>query len=90
MVWRSCGARYDRSSAVTLAGIEGAIGCDAADLLIGRNLIEQFGQHRRIADVAGGELGRTDFQRLFVDPYVDLAPDAPLRTAMLARLRPRS
>ena len=50
-----------------------------ADLLVGRNLIEQFGQHRRITDVAGGELGGPNFQRFLVDPDVDLAPDAPLR-----------
>lgn len=34
----------------------------AADLLIGRDVIEQFGQHRRITDCAGGELGSPSFQ----------------------------
>lgn len=32
----------------------------------------------------GGELGRADFQRFLVDPDMKLAPDPPLRAAMLA------
>ena len=50
----------------------------------GRDLVEQFGQHGRIADVAGGELGSADFQRLLVDSDVDLAPDAAFGAAVLA------
>jgi hypothetical protein len=69
---------------MALAGVEGAVGGDAGDLLIGRDLVEQFGQHGRVADVAGGELGRPDFQCFLVDPDVDLAPDAPFGAAMLA------
>ena len=71
-------------SVVALAGVEGTVGGDAGDPLIGRDLVEQFGQHGRIAQVAGGELCRADFQRLLVNSNVDLAPDAPFGTAMLA------
>jgi hypothetical protein len=69
---------------MTLARVEGAIGDDASDLLIGRDLVEEFGQHRRITDIARGELGGADLQCLLVDPDVDLAPDAALRAAVLA------
>lgn len=41
---------------MALVSIEGTVGSDAADLLLGWDLIEQ---HRRIAHVAGGELRRT-------------------------------
>lgn len=68
---------------MALAGIEGPVGSDAGDLLIGRDLIEQLGQHGRVADLAGGELGSADFQGFLVDPDVDLAPDPALRAAML-------
>ena len=47
---------------MALAGVEGAVGGDAADRLIGRDLVAQFGQHGRIADVTGGEPGRPDFE----------------------------
>lgn len=47
---------------VALAGVEGTDGGNAADLLFGRDLVEQFGQHGGVTDVAGGELGRPDFQ----------------------------
>ncbi len=69
---------------MTLAGVEGAIGGDRGDLLVGRDLIEQFGQHRRVPNVAGGELGRPDFQGFLIDPDVDLAPDPAFGAAMLA------
>ena len=71
---------------MALAGVEGSIGGDAGDLLIGRDLVGQLWQHGCITDIAGGELGRPDFQRLLVNPNVDLAPDAPFGPAMLARI----
>ena len=69
---------------MALAGVEGAVSCDAGDLLIRGDLVEQFGQHGRVAHVDGGELGRPDFQRLLVNLDVDLAPDPAFRPAMLA------
>ena len=36
-----------RNGLVAFTGVEGAISGDAGDLLIGWNLVEQFGQHRR-------------------------------------------
>ena len=69
---------------MALAGVEGPVGGDAGDLLIGWDLVQQFGQHGRVAHVAGGELGSAYFQRLFVNSYVDLAPDAAFGAAVLA------
>lgn len=71
---------------VTPAGVEGTIGSDAGDLLFGWDLIEQFGQHRRIPDVACSELGGADFQRFLVNSDVDLAPDAASGAPVLARV----
>lgn len=71
---------------VALAGVEGSIGRDAGNLLIGRELVEQFRQHGRVAHVAGRELRRPDLQGLLVNSDVDLAPDTPFRAAMLARV----
>jgi hypothetical protein len=36
-----------------------------------------------VAHVAGGEPGRPQFQRLLIDPDVDLAPDPASGAAML-------
>ena len=82
---------------MALAGVEGTIRCpavvcmqttrgggDAGDFLIGRDLVQKFRQHGRIAHVTGGELGRSDFQCLLVDPDVVFAPDTALRAAILA------
>jgi len=54
---------------------------------MGRDLAQQVRQHRRIADIADvapGDFDRPNLQRFLVDPEVDLAPNAPFRTAMLA------
>jgi hypothetical protein len=52
---------------------------------IGGDLVQQLGQHGRVAHSALGELGRPDLQWVLVDPEVDLAPDAAFRAAVLAR-----
>lgn len=83
-VWDDRGSSTGGDGVLTLAGIENPAGSDAGDLPHRRYLVKQFGQHRGVADLAGGELRRPDFQRLLVDPDVDLPPDAPLGTAMLA------
>ena len=59
---------------MTGAGVVGTIGCDHADELASRDLVQQVGQHGRIADPAAGDLNGPDFQRLRIDPEVDLAP----------------
>jgi hypothetical protein len=69
---------------MALAGVEGAVGGDGGDVLVGRDLVQQLGQHRRVADIADGELGGPNFQRFLIDSDVDPAPDPPLRAAMLA------
>jgi hypothetical protein len=52
--------------------------------LVGWDLVEKLGQHGRVTNIAGRELGCADFQRLLVNSYVDLAPDATCRAAVLA------
>ena len=82
--------RYDRGSPAGSDGVvapprvEGAVGGAAGDLLLRRDLVEQFGQHGRIADLAGGELGGRDLHGFLTDPDADLAPDAPFRATMFA------
>ena len=48
------------------------------------DLAEKLRQHRGVADVAGGDFDSADFQRLLIDPKVDLAPDAAFGAAVLA------
>ena len=69
---------------VALAGVVGTVCRDTADLLVIRDLAEEVGQDRRIADVAPGDLNGPNLQRFLVDPEVDLAPDATFRATMLA------
>jgi hypothetical protein len=71
---------------VALSGVEGAIGGDGCDLLLGRDLVKQLGQHGGVADVNGGELGSSNLQRLLVDSDVVFAPDAPFWATVLARI----
>lgn len=52
-------------------------------LFIGRDLGEQLWQHGRVANVAPRDLDGPNLQRLLIDPEVDLAPQAPLGTAVL-------
>ena len=67
---------------VALAGVEGTVGGDACDLLVGRDLVEKRGQHGRVAHIAGGELSGTDFECFLINSDVDPAPDASFRAAM--------
>jgi hypothetical protein len=63
---------------VALAGVEGTVGGDAGDLLIG--------QHGRVAYVASGELSSPDVERFLVNSNVDLAPCTAFGATMLAPL----
>ena len=69
---------------MALAGVERAVGSDASDLLIWRDLVQKLGQHGSVTNIAGGELGGPDFQCLLINSDVDLALDTPLRATMLA------
>ncbi|SDE57205.1 hypothetical protein SAMN04488105_10547 [Salipiger thiooxidans] len=71
-------------SVVALARVIGTVGGDAADLLIRRDLAEQIGQNRCVADMVSCDFNGSDVQCLLVNPEMDLAPDPPLGTAMLA------
>ena len=60
-----------RDRVVALARVIGAVAGHGTDLLVWRDLVEQLGQNRRIAD-RGGDFDRPDLQRSLVDPEVDL------------------
>lgn len=69
---------------MALAAVEGSSGGDGGDLLVGRDLVQQLGQHGRIADLAGGELGRPDSQCVLVNADGDLAPGPAFGAAVPA------
>ena len=73
-----------RNGIVALSGIVGAIRGNAVDLLACRDLAEQVGQDRCIADVVPGDLDGSNLQRFLVDTEVDLAPNAPFGATVLA------
>ena len=63
-----------RDGGVTPFGVIDAVGGDAADPLLHRDLRQQVGQNGRIADTVAGHLDGSHFQRISVDTDVDLAP----------------
>ena len=58
-------------------GVIGIVCSDLADGLVGGlvggDLVQQFGQHRGIADPAAGHFDRPDFQSVGINPQVNLA-----------------
>lgn len=68
MAWRSCGrdsggvSATVRDGIVALKCILGPNGRDASDFLVYRDLTEQVGQNRCIANLARGDLNRPDLQ----------------------------
>jgi len=71
---------------MALARIVGTVRRYRADLFVGRYLVEQLRQHRRIADMAPRYFNGPDLQCFLVDPHVDLASQASLRAAVLTRV----
>lgn len=59
---------------MALSGIIGAVSGDAVDLLVRRDLAEKVGQHRRVADMAPGDLDGSDLQCFLINSEMDLAP----------------
>ena len=51
-----------------------AVCADLANRLAGGDLVQQFGQHRRISDAAAGDVNRSDLQRVSIDAKMHLAP----------------
>ena len=82
--WYDGGSTAGDNGVMALAGVESAVGSDAADLLVGGDMGKQCGPHGRIADITGGELRGPDFRCLLVNSNMDLAPDTTSRATMLA------
>ena len=75
-----------RNRIVAFARIVGPVRSHAAKLLIGRDLAEQVGQHRGIANTTAGDFDRTDLKRFRIYTNMYLAPEPSLGAAMLARV----
>ena len=75
-----------RNRIVAFARIVGPVSSHAAKLLIGRDLAEQVGQHRGIANTTAGDFDRTDLKRFRIYSDMYLAPEPSLGAAMLARV----
>jgi hypothetical protein len=58
------------------------VGTDLADPLIISELVQQFGQHLRVTDPATGHFDGSGFQRIRIDPQVNLVPVARLGRPM--------
>lgn len=69
---------------MALLGVVRAVPTNTADGLIGRDLRQQIGEDRGIADRVGGDFNSPDIQRFRVDPNMDLAPLATIGSAVLA------
>ena len=65
------------------ARVVGTIGGHGPKVLIWWDLVEQFRQHGRITDVAGGDLYRANLQRFLINPDMYLAPNTSLGAVML-------
>lgn len=68
---------------MALARVESAVGSDAGVLMFGRDRVQKFRLHRRVTQVAGGELGSSDFLRLLVNSDVGPVPDPTLRATVI-------
>lgn len=75
-----------RDRVMALACVVGPISCNAAYLLIGRDLAEQVRQHGGIAHIAARHLDRPYLQRLLINANMELTPEAAFGAAMLARV----
>ena len=75
-----------RNRIVAFARIVGTVRSHAAKLLIGRDLAEQVGQHRGVANTTAGDFDRTDLKRFRIYTNMYLAPEPSLGAAMLARV----
>ena len=82
---RSLAHGYDGTSvagcngSVAASRVTCAVSADLADGLVGEDLVQHFGQHGRIADLASGDLDSPDFQGIRVNPKMHLAPLVQLR-----------
>lgn len=82
--WYDCRATAIQDRSVASAGIEGSIAGHGADLLIGRDLVQQVQQNGAVAFPAWGKLRGTDVAGGSVDSQMHLAVLAPAIGAVLA------
>lgn len=75
-----------RNRIVAFARIVSPVGSHAAKLLIGRDLAEQVGQHRGVANTTAGDFDSSDLQCFRIYSNMYLAPEPSLGVAVLARV----
>jgi hypothetical protein len=68
---------------VALAGMVGTVCRAARDFLVERELADQMGQDRCVANVASGDLDGPNLLRFFINPEVDLGQTCRLRRPCL-------
>ena len=73
-----------RNRIVAFACVVCPVCCDAAELLIRRDLIEQIRQHGRVPDAATRDLDCPYLQGFLIDPNMYLAPQPPFGPTVLA------
>ena len=72
--------RYDRSGpafrdgVTALTSVVSAVCCHGGNVLIGRDLRQQFGEHGGITNARARDLNSANFQRFLVDRDMELAP----------------
>lgn len=69
---------------MVLAGVEGTVGGDAADLWLWRDQIQNFWLNRRIIHFTGNELRCRYIQGFLINPDLYPAPDPALGASILA------
>ena len=69
---------------VAFTGVIRPIRSNATDVLIGWNLVQKFGLHGCVTNVATGDLDRPHFERFLIDANVYLTPNTALGASVLA------
>ena len=79
LAWRDDGSGTSSGNhIVTSARVIGSVSSDRSNLLIGRDLVQQVGQHGGVADVACCDADRAYLQCFLVHTEMQLAPKALL------------
>ena len=79
-----CGGTPIGDGVVAFSGVVGTVSSDAGNLVVGRDLVEQFGQQGGVTHFTARDFNSPNLQRLLVDPDVYPAPNTALRATVFA------
>ena len=68
---------------VAFTGVVRPIRSNATDVLIGCNLVQKFGEHGCVTNVATGDFDRPHFERFLIDANVYLTPNTALGACVI-------